>query len=459
MPACLSVLRSNEDFSPQQPAKPAYSLLPAQAARIDERGWCAMDLTTKLRSQPPCPSFRIFEDGIGGCIKARPEDFQVEEIPWRDPSGQGEYLYLFVEKNGMSHGELLAVVRKAFDCEARDVGYAGMKDKAAVTRQWLSIPKKFSENASHFNHEQVRLLGTIQADRPLRRGDLRGNRFVIKIRDIDPIKAIQAGRMLEKIEEDGLPAFYGPQRFGYRQNNHRLGGALLTNDWQGALDELLGPSDGNYPPHQTALREAWSSQDAEALRSGWRPSQRFEMLAARKWLKYHDAEKSIRSGGRVTLNFLTSAFSSFLFNQILEERCRRGLLQVHQEGDLSVDPLKKSTLAAEEGGIPSALFWGKDAQLADGIQGEIERQVLKTYDIQPEWLQNRWAPYGERRPMRFHISNAGVEGGFDEHGSYIELRFTLPRGMFATVVAAEIMGEQDHPETDEDQISPDAPSA
>ena len=55
-----------------------------------------------------------------------------------------------------------------------------------------------------------------------RRGDLRGNRFVIKIREVDPLKTPAVGRMLERIEEEGLPAFYGPQRFGYRQNNHRL---------------------------------------------------------------------------------------------------------------------------------------------------------------------------------------------------------------------------------------------
>ena len=165
--------------------------------------------------------------------------------------------------------------------------------------------------------------------------------------------------MLERIEEEGLPAFYGPQRFGYRQNNHRLGAALLNGSWQAVLDELLGPSDGNHPTNQTALREAWVRQDEDALRSGWPPSQRFEMLAARKWLKHRDPEKAVRAGGRTTLNFLTSAFSSFLFNQMLEERCQLGLLHVDEPGDLTVDPLKKTPLAVDDGGLPSMLFGAK----------------------------------------------------------------------------------------------------
>ena len=417
-----------------------------------------MDLITKLKDEDPCPAFSLFEEGIGGRIKVRPEDFQVEEIPWRDPTGEGNHLHVLLEKTATSHGELMSVVAKAFGCDSRDVGYAGMKDKAAVTRQWISVPAHLEEAASHLNHERVRLLGTIRSDRALRRGDLRGNRFVIKIREIDPLKTPAVGRMLECIEEEGLPAFYGPQRFGYRQNNHRLGAALLSGSWQAVLDELLGPSDGNHPTNQTALREAWVRQDEDVLRSGWPPSQRFEMLAARKWLKHRDPEKAVRAGGRTTLNFLTSAFSSFLFNQMLEERCQLGLLHVDEPGDLTVDPLKKTPLAVDDGGLPSALFWGQGAKLANGVQGEIETRVLAKYHLEPSWLESIWAPRAERRPLRFHLSDPGVEGGFDEHGGYIELRFTLPRGMFATVVAAEILGTPTQISSGDGQSNPDEPS-
>ena len=107
------------------------------------------------------------------------------------------------------------------------------------------------------------------------------------------------------------------------------------------------------------------------------------MLAARKWLRHRDPEKAVRAGGRTTLNFLTSAFSSFLFNQMLEERCQLGLLHVDEPGDLTVDPLKKTPLAVDDGGLPSALFWGQGAELANGVQGEIEARVLAKYHLEP----------------------------------------------------------------------------
>ena len=182
------------------------------------------------------------------------------------------------------------------------------------------------------------------------------------------------------------------------------------------------------------------------------------MLAARKWVKYRDPEKAVRAGGRTTLNFLTSAFSSFLFNQILEERCRLGLLHVDEPGDLTVDPLKKTPLPVADGGLPSALFWGQGAELATGVQGEIEARVLAKYQIDPSWLESTWVPRAERRPSRFHLSDPGVEGGFDEHGGYIELRFTLPRGMFATVVAAEILGTPTQSSSDDGQSNPNETS-
>ena len=72
-----------------------------------------MDLITQLKVEDPSPNFRLFNEGIGGRIKVRAEDFQVEEIPWRDPTGEGKHLHVFVEKTATSHGELMAVVAKA----------------------------------------------------------------------------------------------------------------------------------------------------------------------------------------------------------------------------------------------------------------------------------------------------------------------------------------------------------
>ena len=262
--------------------------------------------------------------------------------------------------------------------------------------------------------------------------------------------------MLERIEEEGLPAFYGPQRFGYRQNNHRLG-ALLNGSWQAVLDELLGPSDGNHPTNQTALREAWVRQDEDVLRSGWPPSQRFEMLAAAKWLKHRDPEKAVRAGGRTTLNFLTSAFSSFLFNQMLEERCQLGLLHVDEPGDLTVDPLQRRRWPLTTAASPARSFGAKGG-IGQRRAGRNRSSGACQISPRTQLARKHLGARAERRPLRFHLSDPGVEGGFDEHGGYIELRFTLPRGMFATVVAAEILGTPTQISSGDGQSNPDEPS-
>ena len=77
--------------------------------------------------------------GIGGTIKTRPEDFLVEEVPLYDPCGTGEHLYLGIQKTGVSHMELISHLRRHFDVPRRAIGFAGMKDKAAVTQQTVSI--------------------------------------------------------------------------------------------------------------------------------------------------------------------------------------------------------------------------------------------------------------------------------------------------------------------------------
>ena len=165
--------------------------------------------------------------GVGGAIKQRPEDFLVEELPLYEPAGEGEHLYLFVEKRGLSTTELVGVVARAFGVRPGDIGYAGMKDKQAITRQLLSIhlPGKAGEAAPmpEINHERVGVLWADRHANKLRRGHLKGNRFSIKIRGVDIGKVRAATSALRRLAATGAPNRAGEQRFGAHQNNHRIG--------------------------------------------------------------------------------------------------------------------------------------------------------------------------------------------------------------------------------------------
>ena len=165
--------------------------------------------------------------GTGGVIKSQPADFVVEEIPLYEPCGEGEHLYLRIEKTNVSHGELMSCLRKHFHVKEVNIGYAGMKDKAAVTRQTVSIHLLEDPPSVEIDHERINVLWARRHTNKIRRGHLRGNRFSIRIREVDPLSITAVKRCLDQLQQTGMPNYFGVQRFGYRCNNHRLGLLLL----------------------------------------------------------------------------------------------------------------------------------------------------------------------------------------------------------------------------------------
>ncbi len=127
--------------------------------------------------------------GIGGVIKVRPEDFLVEELPLYDPRGEGEHIYLGIEKAGVSHGELIGHLRHHFKVRDYAIGFAGMKDKHAITRQTVSVhcPGAPTPKSVELDHDRIRVLWVSRHVNKIRIGHLAGNRFSIRIREVNPI--------------------------------------------------------------------------------------------------------------------------------------------------------------------------------------------------------------------------------------------------------------------------------
>src|SRR5947209_15208309 len=122
--------------------------------------------------------------GVGGRIKTQPEDFEVEEVPAYEPCGQGEHLYLWVEKRGMGAEYFARQVAQRLGLRPGDVGTAGMKDRHAVTRQWVSVPAAVEPLLPQLDGDGVRLLRVNRHTNKLKPGHLRGNRFRVLIRDV-----------------------------------------------------------------------------------------------------------------------------------------------------------------------------------------------------------------------------------------------------------------------------------
>src|SRR5205823_2706969 len=138
----------------------------------------------------------------------QPEDFEVEEVPAYLPSGSGEFLFLWIEKRGMGAEFFARQVARRLGIAPGEVGTAGLKDRHAVTRQWVSVPASVEGRLPALEGEGIRLLESGRHGNKLRPGHLRGNRFRIRIRDADSAAAERLPPLVDRLRQLGLPNFY-----------------------------------------------------------------------------------------------------------------------------------------------------------------------------------------------------------------------------------------------------------
>ncbi len=401
--------------------------------------------------------------GIGGVIRQRPEDFLVEEIPAYEPCGEGEHLYMLVEKRDMATLHMVRVIANHFGVRPDAVGVAGLKDKRAVTRQLVSVhvPGRKPADFPALRHESITIHWTDLHTNKLRRGHLAGNRFVIRVRNVSPASVVHAHRSLTRLARIGAPNRLGPQRFGALGLNHEIGRALILEDHQRVLDLLLGPGGapgepGNSP---SRAREAYAAGDLEQALALTPRSARTERHALSTLVRTKNPNRAVWGIDPAERSFFVTAFQSAIFNRVLEARMADGTFAQLIEGDLAfrhdngaVFPIGPAELA--DGSVaqrlarleisPTGPMWGPQSMLAGGAVGELERRALDESGVTIEQLgahvrAARIHVEGARRPLRVPLMHPDVEGGVDEHGPYVKCRFELPRGAFATVVMDEIM--------------------
>ena len=188
------------------------------AARLNSR-LSSLDLEEFRFDWAVLPSITGDLPGTGGELRVCPEDFVVSEIPRQAPSGEGEFAYAYVEKRELNTHDLLAAIRERgvpYDA----IGVAGLKDKHAVTRQWLSVPAEHSGSLGALDAlDGVRVLETSRHGDRLRRGHLRGNRFEVRVRRPQDGWEECARAVVDRLAKLGLPNYFGPQRFGRFNSN------------------------------------------------------------------------------------------------------------------------------------------------------------------------------------------------------------------------------------------------
>jgi tRNA pseudouridine13 synthase len=420
-----------------------------------------VSLNTGVDIFDPLPQrYVTSEPGIGGKIKLRPEDFLVDELPLYEPSGEGEHLYIGVQKAGVSHGELMATLRRHFGVTDTQIGFAGMKDKMGITRQVISIhlpgaAAQPRDADAQPPHDRIRELWAARHRNKIQRGHLQGNRFSIRIREVDPTRALQARRTLLRLVQTGVPNYFGSQRFGYRRNNHLVGILLLRRDWRGIIDEVLGAQGTPFPEYQRERRELFDARHVEQAASHWTAADRSERIIINALRRGEKNRNAVLSVGRAAFAFWLSAFQSAAFNRVLDRRIDDGLFDQLIEGDLAWKHINRSMfpVTAQElatGALPPRLaaleispsgpLWGREMRMAEGAPGRTEQDALAGMGMTVEnFLASTNCPEGGRRAMRVPLLHPEIDAGTDEHGGYIRVAFDLPRGAYATVVLREIM--------------------
>lgn len=398
--------------------------------------------------------------GIGGTIKQRPEDFLVDELPAYSPCGEGEHIYLFVEKRNLSTLDAARIIASHFGVRPDSVGYAGMKDRVAITRQLFSVqtPGKKPEDFPQLNHERLQVQWADRHTNKLRVGHLAGNRFSIRIRDVSFVRVREAKATLDRLASIGVPNRFGPQRFGRALNNHLVGRALIQGNFDEAVRLLIAPDHETTEAHKAAKALFLEGKYGEAL--GALPhTSSTERSVLRSLARENRPSRAIKLLDRATLRFFLSAFQSAAFNSVLDERLESGMLNRVREGDVAFKHDSRAcfdidaTVAADPGTdqrartfeiSASGPMWSAGMRKASGKSGESELAALERLGVTLEQLEafDKEAGHlieGSRRPLRVPLSFPEIEAGADEHGQYIRVAFDLPRGAFATVALEEIM--------------------
>ena len=319
---------------------------------------------------------------IDAVIGPLPEDFVVDEVPLYPQSGEGEHLYVRVEKRGFTTPAMVRAVTRAAGVDERDVGYAGLKDKHAVTRQWLSLPSKARAPSEWQLPEGIRVVEHTRHSNKLRTGHLLGNRFRITLVTSDAGALEKASATAELLRTRGLYNYFGGQRFGRRGDGLRQ---ALT--W---------------------LREGAKQHGVPRFLSKLYPS----VIQAEVFNRYFSARRELGLetliAGEVVR--LDGAGAMFSVEDVQREQPRLSSGDVHLTGPIfgpkaratSADAAALELRLIEQLGL-SADAREKLARLAPGTRRDLCAKV--------ENLELRWAAVGR-----------------------LEVEFSLPSGSYATEV-------------------------
>lgn len=322
---------------------------------------------------PPCQ----------GTVRASPEDFQVDELLGFEPDGSGEHVCLHIRKRSVNTAEVAKQLVRLAGVKNMDVSYAGLKDRHAVTTQWFSVylGNKPEPDWTQLESDAVQILIATRHERKFRRGTLKGNRFKLCIRDLKG-DAADIERRLRTIAAEGVPNYFGEQRFGYDN-----------------LDKATAMFERRIKIKDRNKRSLYLS----AARSAIFNHVLSKRVAAASWNRALNGDVMMLDGSH----------SVFPLDQVDDKIMRR--IKGH---DIH----------------PTGPLWGRGELCGSGEVKELEQLCAADYALFCEGLE-RAGMKQERRALRLSVR----ELGWQLAGDTLELGFFLPPGSYATAVLRELV--------------------
>ena len=394
-------------------------------------------------------------EGIGGRLRATAEDFIVEEIPPEKKQTTGPFLICRLTKKNWELQHAVKEIAKRLGISHRRIGFAGTKDRNAITTQWISLYNVTREQVAAIYLKDITLEPVGPSNEGLSLGDLLGNRFDIVIRDPEPGDLAGRVQSVSGTAAAGVPNYFGLQRFGaIRPVTHRVGERILKGDYEQAVLTYVGMEFPGEPDETRAIRSAFTAtRDPVPALHALPVHMNYERA-----MLHHLIERPGDYAGALQvlppklLSMFVSAFQSYLFNLALSQRLDDGhALDEPQPGDRllfangrtdTVTTVNRPAVQIhlKRGRCTVALFMpGKEKFEAKTTGEKATEALLHEYHISPEDFARasafvRTKYEGAWRPVAL---KAEIQSALED-GS-LRLKFTLPPGHYATTVCREFM--------------------
>jgi len=425
-------------------------------------------------------------DGVGGRLKRRMDDFVVEEItpdghvltvqPWsRDSSEQetlrpiegdrSRFVTFVLQKIALSTMDVAAILAAELKISRQAVSYAGLKDKRAITVQLMSVPARAAERLRRIRLARIDIRDIRYTRHAVQIGDLWGNRFTIRLREM-AVDCETAARLMGEVTRRPLLNYFGVQRFGVtRPYTHLVGKALVRNDFESAVRLMLTTTSEFESPELTEARRrlAENLEPDEKILSMFPPDLRYEQTVMKQLMKRPgDYKRAFSQVPPKVQTIFVHAYQSYLFNRLISARMRRGASIVFPEpGDFVIQLDRTHTgrdswLYVTERNLEERIRMVESGEY--GLAAPVPGYATK---MPPSWqtdllhaiLRDEGIELQEfRKPDRPALDSAGglhlvSMSPLDLSTECVEgdlvVRFSLRKGSYATVVMRELM--KNHP--------------